>query len=120
MNKTIILDFDGVFTTENIFPSVAPPTANLKESLDELKEMGFTLKLHSCRTSGELVNDKESQRQLEVMEEFVRENDLPIDEIITDMHKPVALYYIDDRAIEFKGKWEEVVERIRERENDEY
>ena len=41
--------------------------------------------------------------------------ELPIDEIITDMNKPFAKFYIDDRNIEYNGDWEEVIKRIKEK-----
>ncbi len=116
MSKVIIIDFDNTIAmSKNVFPETGEPYEGVKESLQKLKDSGFKIKIHSCRTSKDYCwKPRERVMHLHKMSEFMNEHQIPYDEIIDDMDKPIAEFYIDDRAIGFRGNWKKIIEEIEE------
>lgn len=110
----IIIDFDGTLCKFK-FPFVGKPEPNVKEALGMLKNLGFIIKIHSCRTATYWKKDRD--HHIACIENFMRENDLPYDGIIVDetMDKPIARFYVGDEAIGYRGDWFDVLEQIEER-----
>ena len=46
------------------------------------------------------------------MAAWLREHAIEVDEVCE--HKPPALVYVDDRAIRFRGDWDQLLTEIRE------
>ena len=109
MKKTICLDFDGVIHSytsgwqgeENINDS---PVFEARESINQLREMGHTVLVHSCRCK--------SASGRRAIEQYLLKHSIMVDGVCE--HKPQADHYVDDRAIKFDGVWDEVVEQISE------
>lgn len=117
MSKRVIIDFDGTITKYCLNHEDGPPQDGVKEALQKLRDMGYYISIFSCRTSIELFKnfiDRSEQQRL--MESYLEQHEIPFDEILM-YDKPIADFYIDDRNIEFKGKWEETIEKIRKIEN---
>lgn len=111
---TICLDFDGTISEWAKYPEPGPPTPGVKEALQELKDMGFEILILSARTSDEMSKhpiDKEMEKRR--MEEYLDEHEIPYD-VVLKSDKPVAMFYIDDRALEFHGDWEDVLRKVKE------
>lgn len=94
--KTIALDFDGVLNTytgwdgpNNLFT----PRENAKEFLQELRGNGYEVVIYSTREPKAILK-------------WLREHDLIdlIHHVTTE--KPMAIAYIDDRAIRFDGRFD--------------
>jgi hypothetical protein len=109
VKKTICLDFDGVIHSytsgwqgEEIIND--PPIFGTRDSIIRLREMGFTILIHSCRC-------RSATGRLAIEEYFLR-HDIKVDGICE--HKPQADFYVDDRGIKFDGVWDEVIEQIAE------
>ncbi len=112
----IVVDFDGTIAEWAKYPDPGPPTPGVKEALQEMKDMGFEILILSARTSDEMSKypiDKKVEHDR--MEDYLLEHDIPFD-VILKSNKPVAKFYIDDRAIEFKGDWKEVLRKVKEDE----
>lgn len=129
----IVVDFDGTIC-EHAFPDVGPPTPGVAKALQDLRDMGFYIVVHSCRTSGywdaiqtQDVKDipdavpgtdvcpNRQAEQFKIIVDFMEKHNIPYDEIYGE-DKPVALAYIDDRGIEYRGNkssWPAIVERLR-------
>ena len=112
--KIAIIDFDGTLC-KFAFPDVGPPEPHVREALGTLKDAGYTIKIHSCRTATYWGSVVERWTHFHLVEDFLKQHKLPYDKIITDktMDKPIADVYIDDRAIRYEGNWPEIAERLR-------
>lgn len=113
MSETIICDFDGTISEWGEYPEPGPPTPGVKEALQELKDNGFDIIVLSARTSDQMSKypiDKETEKRR--MEEYMDKHQIPYD-IVLKSDKPPATFYIDDRAIEFKGDWSEVLRKVK-------
>lgn len=116
MKKVVVIDFDGTLC-EFAFPNIGKPKPDVKQALEKLKELGYTIRIHTCGTAHRW--GKEFRiLHIRTMEKFLEENEIPYDEIIINMDKPIADWYIDDRAIQYKDNWLDIVQQI-EREQDE-
>lgn len=126
-NGVVIIDFDGTLC-KHCFPFVGDPEPGVREALKMIRELGFIIRIHSCRTatywnkeeyrSVSLSPNKEPrEKHIQLIQEFMEENDLPYDEIILDetMDKPVAEFYIDDRAIGYNGDWTQTINELERR-----
>jgi len=107
--KIAIIDFDGTLC-KFAFPDVGPIEPNVKEALETLKEAGYTIKIHSCRTATYWGRKDERRIHIKLIQDFMAEHKLPYDELILSpsMDKPIADVYIDDRAIRYDNSWLEI------------
>jgi predicted phosphatase len=108
--KIAIVDFDGTLC-KFAFPDVGSVEPNVKEGLQALKNAGYIIKIHSCRTATYWNRPDERIKHIMLIEQFMEKNDLPYDELILNMDKPIADVYIDDRAIGYHRNWEQIAER---------
>jgi len=117
MDKVVILDFDGTIVDFK-YPDIGDLKPGAKEVIQQLKDMGYIIKIFSCRTSTELNPELYKRVKHKMgMIEFLDKHEIPYDEIITDSNKPIATFYIDDRAIEYNNDWNEVIDKIKKRGN---
>lgn len=114
--KTVAVDLDRVlFELPNgwqgheYFGEFIPGGSS---ALYRLRNLGFKIVIYTTRNQPDLI------------EQELRRHDIPFDYINVNPNQPpeinpskiVADYYIDDRAVHFKGNWEEVITEIIERE----
>lgn len=104
--KIAIIDFDGTLC-KFMFPDVGPVEPNVRVALQMLRDAGYKIKIHSCRTATYWGRPDERADHIHVIHKFLHEHRLPFDEIIIDssMDKPIADVYIDDRAIRYESNW---------------
>lgn len=105
---TIAVDFDGTIV-ENHYPKIGPLFPGVKEALRDLRDSGFQIVLYTVRANP-IWYDRE--KMIEVSE-FIKANELAIDYIWTGQGKPMAQFYIDDRAVPFRGNWAQVIAQIK-------
>lgn len=112
--KIVIIDFDGTLC-KFAFPDVGPIEPHVRGALETLKRAGYTIKIHSCRTATFWGQEDEREAHILAIKNFVLENGLPCDEIITaeNMDKPIADVYIDDRAIKYENNWLQIAETLK-------
>lgn len=108
---SVAIDFDGTIC-EFAWPDEGPPTKGVKKALKEIKAMGLGIIIHSSRASSYW--GKVRFKYLQRVEEYMKKHKLPYDGIHTGRGKPIAIAYIDDRAVEYRGNWDDVVKKVKE------
>ena len=108
MKKTVVFDFDGVihsYTSGWKGPGVVtdPPVAGIRESIEEIRTAGY----HVCVVSTRCA----TLDGLRAVEGYLKKHSIIVDDIC--MEKPPAIVYIDDRAICFDGKPENLLHTIK-------
>jgi len=95
---TIFVDLDGTICTEErtFERPLAKPIPGARENLQKLVDQGHTIVVYSAR----------SWSELRVTEQWLKDHEIPFHSI--HLGKPIADYWIDDRAIPFKN-WEQVM-----------
>lgn len=100
----IVVDLDGTIC-EHRYPAFGVPIAGAREALQRLKAAGYRIVISTVRTSSyyrklgvyhPLVNGPEA------VGAYLKKHQIPFDEIWTH-DKPVAVAYIDDRALRLEG-----------------
>jgi predicted HAD superfamily phosphohydrolase YqeG len=113
--KTIVLDFDGTIMP-HVWPKFAPPFSGVKDAIARMRQAGYKVMVHTCRTASywEMMGNHQIPRMDEAIEQvrnYLKEYGIVVDGIWT-ADKPVATYYVDDRAIQFKGDWNDVCQQM--------
>ena len=112
MKPVAVIDFDGTIT-DHMFPKIGPIKEGAKESLQEIRDLGFEIHICSCRTNHEVSTSIiERLEQIKKMKKFLDDNKIPYDKILNN-DKPVAFAYIDDRGIGFRDNWKETVSELK-------
>lgn len=108
--QNIVIDFDGTLCKHE-FPGVGAPEPDVAESVRRIKKAGYRIIISSCRTASYWKGQKaEAHKNLIV--EFMERHNIPFDEIWAS-DKPVAMAYIDDRAIRYEhGNWKHIARMI--------
>jgi len=116
LEKTIIVDFDGTICEDLPVMSltkIGPPQPQVKEALKRLKDLGYFIRIHSCRTAT-YWKERSREKQIQLIRKFLGKHEIPYDDIIIDIHmdKPLAKYYIDNKGIQYNNNWMEIVKQI--------
>ena len=112
MSKIVNLDFDGTIADFK-FPSIGEPKKGVKESLQKIKDLGYYIRIFSCRTSHEVFKYPiDRQEQVRLMEKYLDKNEIPYDEVL-NLNKPLGIF-IDDSAIGYRGDWEKTLKEFEE------
>ena len=106
--RTICLDFDGVLHSyrsgwcgAEVIPD--PPIHGTREAVARLRQQ-YRVVIHSARCH--------SEAGRKAVESWLKRHEILVDEVCE--HKPPALVYVDDRAVRFRGDWDEVLTEVRE------
>lgn len=110
MSKIVNIDMDNTICEWN-FPDMGKPKKGVKEALQRIKDMGYYIRIFSCRTSLEVFSAPISRsEQVRKMESYLEKYEIPFDEVL-NINKPLGII-IDDSAIGFRDNWEEVVNEL--------
>jgi len=104
----VILDFDWDKWVKHGMNYFGETKEGAIGALSVLQKCGYKIIIHTCRTNPE-VNPKYSIEDLEILvRKTLTMRGIPFDEIWVKEGKPIADYYIDDRAIRFES-WSQVM-----------
>lgn len=111
----IAVDFDGVlhgyskgWGDGTIYD---PPVPGAAEAMQRLKEMGHTLYIFTTRTNPIFKDKDASNAQKKAVEQWLKDHNIPFDKVWT-FGKPMADIFIDDRAIGFRGNWNQTLDEV--------
>ena len=113
--RIVAVDFDGTICDFE-YPDMGKPKDGVKEALQKIRDLGYRIHIFSCRTNLEIKKYPiDRQEQVRKMEAYLDEHEIPYDEVL-NKDKPLAIWYIDDRAIGFRNNWMDVVKEIEDAE----
>jgi ribonucleotide monophosphatase NagD (HAD superfamily) len=106
MKQTIILDFDGVLHSyssgwkgADVIPDL--PTEGAREAVAKLRESYIVVVVSSrCHQPG----------GIGAIREWLDKHGIVVDDVSND--KPPHVVVVDDRALRFEGKWQDVINGI--------
>jgi hypothetical protein len=124
--KTISIDFDQTLC-DSQYPGLGPPKWGAKHALMELKKMGFTIIISSCRSCswnwdiyyGDTPHVPAVDRKVhQDMIAWLDEHEFPYD-IVDDgtKGKVSASYMVDDKGVRYTGDWIQTLDFIKEQES---
>ncbi len=119
--KAVAVDLDGViyevyWDTEDVEIKYRPfvfgsKIKGAKQALADLQDKGYRIIIHTCRVIPEL-NEGYSEKQLyDIVRNKLDVDGVPYDEIWTERGKPLAAFYVDDRAVRFED-WDRVMREL--------
>lgn len=117
--KTIAVDLNGTILAASGPRSVAEfgqPNPGAKEVLERLRLEGYTIIIHSVWGNKKEIADYLAS--YEIPYDHINWN--PKQPVGTNIGKPLAEAYIDDRAIHFNGNWEAVYAEIHRRRAEKF
>lgn len=106
----LIIDFDGTIC-EHQFPEIGEPKEKAIEVMQALDKAGFKIVIHTCRANPSIGGQEASDKYVQEMEDWLKENKIPYDEVWRGIGKPIGHLYIDDHALPFLG-WAVTLEGI--------
>lgn len=101
----IIIDMDGTICSEERMYSrcLAKPKEGAVDAVNSLYDTGNTIIIYTARTWVEY----------EMTVDWLQRYDVKYHQLF--MGKPVGDVWIDDRAIQFENNWNEIIEKLRRR-----
>jgi hypothetical protein len=114
----IVVDLDGTIC-EHRYPAFGEPIAGAPEALQRLKAAGFRIVIHTVRTASYWQTAEAYASEInsaEAVQAFLQRHQIPYDEIWLQ-DKPLAVAYIDDRALRLVGNraesnWHDIVDAL--------
>ena len=106
--KAIAVDLDGCIAQQVEFHStykIGPPFPGAREFLQQLRDEGFRIIIHSARLNtidGPDFTAPEPYvfyQARTVILKYLQDHDLPFDEVWAERGKPLAAAYVDDKAV---------------------
>jgi hypothetical protein len=110
MKPNLAIDFDDTIVKLNNHEIIGL-NHGVKEAILKLKEY-YNIVIYSSR------NVAGYEREFEEMKKYLKANDIYYDSIVErEDGKVMAMFYVDDKAIEFKDNWNSITNRLLDTEN---
>lgn len=104
-----LLEFDWDEYERKGYDYLGEPKRNAVEILRELKQLGYTIIIYSCRFTPSLYKNPKDTLSKTIVRvcKHLDKYSVPYDDLWIKEGKPKADFYIDDKAVEFTT-WEHV------------
>jgi hypothetical protein len=114
LEPTIAVDFDKTICDDSIdYPGFGKLIKGTNESLQKLKDMGYKIKIYTCRLNGQALTKGSLATQHRGLVDWLQKNEVPYDDIAVPYEgKIFAEFYIDDKGMNFKNNWGEITEKL--------
>ena len=92
--QTVAVDLDGVLAAYDFWRGkehIGEPISGAHLFLTQLKLMGFNVTVHTSR---------QERHAMDYVRAWLKENEMPYDELWEAQGKPLAVAYVDDRGVE--------------------
>lgn len=107
MSKAVAVDLDGVLAQYDGWEGlddIGPPVPGAREFLELVREdLGLEVVVFTTRLNPDPFNEGEQRASPERLQAIVQgwldKFDLPYDRVFTGRGKPIAVAYVDDRAV---------------------
>jgi hypothetical protein len=110
-NREVCVDFDGTLA-QWAYPDLGPPTPDSHEAMRRLQEMGYRIIVWTSRMSPQVYTREERDDTFYKIKNWLDIYSMPYDEIDRgDTGKRLSAMWIDDKAIQYTGCWDKVIER---------
>ena len=111
-NGVVCVDFDGTFFPYRPLYEHNAPLPDAVETMWWLKKQGYKIVIFTSRLSPSWLDEsgETEDRSLHWVESHLIQYNIPYDTITAE--KVPAEYYIDDRAIAFRGSWLQVKKEV--------
>lgn len=99
--RAVCVDLDGVLARYDGWngpDKIGKPIPGAREFLESLREK-YRVVVYSSRLSSDSAGREEILRMRHFIEKWLTENGLPFDEVYAGIGKPLAVAFIDDRAV---------------------
>ncbi len=114
--RTLAVDLDAtILTCKRPFESIenfGKGEKKVRECLLFLQKRGFEILIHTTRTNHRIHYDKSPAWLRMNVADALSNRRIPFDEVWIGPGKPLAEFYIDDRAVFYAGDWEETMKEI--------
>ncbi len=98
--KTVAVDVDGVLARYDGWKGpgvIGEPIRGAKEFMESLRKDGFRVIIHTTRTKD--FEGEDHVLRIRSVRKWLEENNIPYDDLHTEIGKPIACAYVDDRAV---------------------
>lgn len=112
--RVLAVDLDGTIFKKVPWQGIhhfGKPEKKVKDCLKFLRAHGFEVLIHSTRLNGALSDSPLPFLKMNV-EAVLAVHRIPYDNIFTGQGKPLAEFFVDDRAVFYAGNWEETMREI--------
>lgn len=102
VKKTVCVDLDGVLAKYDGWKGVyhiGEPIKGAREFLQALRDRNYTIVIHTTRASATVNRGFHRGNLHRRIEVSLQENEMPYHSIWTGDGKPLAIAYVDDRAV---------------------
>lgn len=114
IKRTLAIDLDGTIFQYKTWMGInhfGKPEKKVRECLAALRKLQFEIIVHTCRLNN-IVNDQPLPELRLIVKDALDRHGIPYDGIFSGSGKPVAEFYVDDRAVHYAGNWEETMKEI--------
>jgi len=109
VDRSVAVDLDGVlahYCGWTTLDKIGSPLPGAREFLQALRDRGHWIVIHSGRINkfASESNDIAFNTVLAAVAEWLIDNEMPYDEIWSSSGKPLAVAYVDDRALQCQSQ----------------